>query len=243
MKLIGRKRQPRLPFQLDAASRTPERLQMPLCLPPSRNVSAPVTALLLVLASHFGCASGMKAHPYARRYLVAVMQIENHAVEKDAEPFLESVRSILITELISSGRLRLIERDRVDVIVREQVLGKTGLIETDSAMKVGRLLGAQAVLLARVNALKIEKNATTFGDARASSLTIQASLDARLIHAETGEILAASEERFTDTSREFRAGQDDIRTGNIDRKVLVGHVLENGARALARKLAALVPQR
>ncbi len=208
-----------------------------------RRVVHRVLPVALIPLALLVCASTPTAYPHAKRYLVAVMRVENQTAEKDVEPYLESVRSILISELVAGGRLRLIERDRVDVILKEQALGKTGLVETDSAMRIGRLLGAQAVLLVRVSALKGEPNVTTAGDASYRTLTVQASLDARLVHAETGEILAASEERSAETAREFSAGKDDVRTGRIDRPALTGHVLENGARLLARKLSALVPQK
>lgn len=208
---------------------------------PIRKTCITICIGILSLSTLAHCASAPAGYEHSKRYLIAVLRVENRSGEKSAQEFLESVRGILVNELISSGRVRLIERDRVDVVFKEQALGQTGLIETDSAMRVGQLLGAQAVLLTRISALKTEESQTQMADARATTLSVKATLDTRLVHCETGEILAASDQRHEDSARAFEAGRGDVKAGSINKKALVGEVLQTGGRALARKLIGSIP--
>jgi hypothetical protein len=84
----------------------------------------------------------------------------------------ESLRSALI----QLQRVTVIEREQIEQIVKEQHFNHTGLVGGDSAVALGKLLGASAIVVGSV---------TRFGD----TYTINArSLDTR-----TGEALAAAQ--------------------------------------------------
>lgn len=52
----------------------------------------------------------------------------------------------LIDALVNQNRFRIIERDKLDVILQEQKLSRTKLIDRKTALKLGRLIAAQSVL-------------------------------------------------------------------------------------------------
>ncbi|MCU0844818.1 MAG: CsgG/HfaB family protein [Spirochaetes bacterium] len=53
-----------------------------------------------------------------------------------------------------TGRVDVVEREALERILREQNLSMTGLIDDKSAVKVGKLLGADVILVGRGSALR-----------------------------------------------------------------------------------------
>ena len=53
-----------------------------------------------------------------------------------------------------TGRVEVVEREALERILREQNLSMTGLIDDKSAVKVGKLLGADVILVGRGSALR-----------------------------------------------------------------------------------------
>lgn len=90
------------------------------------------------------------------------------ATPQDAEILTERFR----TELAARNAFRLVERDRMDEILREQGLQKSGCTSTECAVQTGRLLGVRSTITGSISHL-----GTTW------------SVSAREIDVETGEIL------------------------------------------------------
>ncbi|RPI95687.1 MAG: hypothetical protein EHM32_05165 [Spirochaetales bacterium] len=53
-----------------------------------------------------------------------------------------------------TGRVEVVEREALERILKEQNLSMTGLIDDKSAVKVGKLLGADVILVGRGSALR-----------------------------------------------------------------------------------------
>jgi len=106
---------------------------------------------------------------------LAILVFENGAFGKDARDYdglSKSVPSFLVTDMASNPNIRVIERDQVQKLVDEQKLVTDGHVDKGSAIKVGKLLGAQHMI---------------FG-----SYTVDPKgnfrIDARSVNVETGEI-------------------------------------------------------
>jgi hypothetical protein len=56
-----------------------------------------------------------------------------------------------------TGQIEVVERDALNKIMKEQNLGMTGLIDEGSAVKVGKLLGADVIVIGRGTMLKRKK--------------------------------------------------------------------------------------
>lgn len=87
-----------------------------------------------------------------------------------------SFQDSLIANLIDQNRFRIVERDKLDIILSEQKLSRTKLIDKSTALKLGRLVAAQSIIAGNI----IE-----------TSTGIE--IVARLIDTETSEILAAED--------------------------------------------------
>lgn len=61
-----------------------------------------------------------------------------------------SFQDYLIDALVHRNRFRMIERSRLDAILREQQLGQTALVEKDTALQLGRLAAAHAIVTGTV---------------------------------------------------------------------------------------------
>jgi TolB-like protein len=80
------------------------------------------------------------------RPVVAVLYFDNNSIGKDRADFDglgKGIADLLITDLASSPRMRIVERERVQKLLEEQSLTKSGAIDPSTAVKLGKVLGAQ----------------------------------------------------------------------------------------------------
>jgi TolB-like protein len=77
--------------------------------------------------------------------VVAVLAFDNNSIGKDAKDFDgigKGVMDLLITDLASNPKVRVVDRERVQQILDEQKLSKSGAMDAETAVRVGKLLGA-----------------------------------------------------------------------------------------------------
>lgn len=84
------------------------------------------------------------------------------------------------TNLLKLKGYSVIDRGALDQLIKEQKLTQTGVIDQDKAVEIGKLLGAEGVVLGTVTEY-IPRNYLLFPPAKVS-------LTARLINTRTGEV-------------------------------------------------------
>lgn len=82
----------------------------------------------------------------------------------------------LITNLVKKRRFKVIEREFLDKIMAEQSLGMTGIVDEQSAINAGKVIGAEAIIMGKYNEIEGHYHIST-----------------RLIDVETSETITASE--------------------------------------------------
>ncbi|MBP1649271.1 MAG: Tetratricopeptide repeat-containing protein [Bacteroidetes bacterium] len=108
------------------------------------------------------------------RLALAVMPFVGKGEAKDlAEPMTEE----MIAQLVTLRRFKVIERSALDKVLEEQSLQASGLVDDKTATNLGKLAGADAIV---VGSLNIAKNRTK--------------VSARVIDTETGETIVAKAE-------------------------------------------------
>jgi curli biogenesis system outer membrane secretion channel CsgG len=123
-----------------------------------------------------------------------------------------AMQDVFVTELVKSGKFRVIDRERLDAIMREKNLTLSGDIDPSSAIEIGKLLGVEYFLTGSVT----EYGATDVG-AHGSGRrglpgfgvgkkTFVAAANARIIDAQTGEILWADEARGEESNVKVSVG-------------------------------------
>ncbi len=114
------------------------------------------------------------------RLSLAVLPFDN----KGSSPEVASmVQDNMITTLYNLRRFKILERSKIDEIVKEQKLGMTGFIDPAKAVKVGKVIGVDAILMGSI-----------------SSTATGVAITARMIDTETGTIITAKDAFSDQTS-------------------------------------------
>jgi TolB-like protein len=80
---------------------------------------------------------------------VAIMFFNNNVFTKDARDYdglSKGIADFLITEMAANPNIRLIERDQVQKLIDEQKLVTGGQVDRETAVRIGKLLGAQHMI-------------------------------------------------------------------------------------------------
>jgi TolB-like protein len=111
---------------------------------------------------------------------IAVLYFENNSLaqKQQMDPLRKGLADMLITELSKIEQLQVIERAQLQKVLEEMALGQTGILDESTAQNVGKLLGAQTLLLGGFMHM----------------LDGQMRIDVRIVEVETGLTLKAEEE-------------------------------------------------
>ncbi len=109
----------------------------------------------------------------ASRLSLAIFPFEIKGTKND---IAQLYRELFFVKLMDQNRFRILEREKLDVILREQKISGSGIVDQNTAIEVGKLMAAQTSLVGTI----IETN-------------IGLEIVARLIDNETSEILAVKD--------------------------------------------------
>jgi len=111
---------------------------------------------------------------------VAVMEFTD--LKGNVTDFGRFLAEETITKLFETGKFKVIERQMLNKVIKEQQLSLTGVVDPESAKKLGKILGVDAICSGTI-----------------SDLAQNLRVNARMINTETGEVFAvASVEIFKD---------------------------------------------
>ena len=111
--------------------------------------------------------------------------------------------------LMRTGRFTVVDRSAVDMLLDEQEFSYSGVVDPASAARLGKMLGAEAVMLITVSSLKHDDFFSDSPEYRAAQLYI------RLISVETTELLYSAQGE----SSSFE-GANDALQGALEMAVL-----------------------
>jgi TolB-like protein len=133
-----------------------------------------------------GCAQRVLVQPpenITRYNRIAILPLETDSYLSTAGNQLAD--EIVLNLIKNAPELDIVERSRVDVVMREQDLARSGYISPESAIALGRMLGVRAVLAGSVS--------LSIGDIAPTPLSAQrvatGAATVRLIDTETGKIV------------------------------------------------------
>ena len=143
-----------------------------------------LVAILAVLCIVLGCAGSLRAEERLEPAgldripkTLAILPFENNSVtDPDLfAPLSKGLSAMLISDLNKSGSaLKLIERGKIQALLKEIALSQTGSVDEATAIRAGKILGAQAI---------------AFGSFMVFGKTVR--IDARIIKVETSELIMA----------------------------------------------------
>ena len=114
------------------------------------------------------------------RLSIAVLPFETKGQAQEIE---FTLMEKLITQLVNLRRFRVIERGAMDKVMNEQALGMSGMVDEETAVEVGKLAGADVIIVGTINI------AEGFGK-----------VSARGIDTETAETIVAKESQTGEPS-------------------------------------------
>jgi TolB-like protein len=85
------------------------------------------------------------ASAQANAPVVAVLAFENSAFgpgAKDYDGIGKGIMDLMITDLASGSKVRVVDRERLQNLLDEQKLAQSGAVDATTAIKVGKLVGA-----------------------------------------------------------------------------------------------------
>jgi len=108
---------------------------------------------------------------------IAIMEFDNYSVGEYQEELgfiTKGLADFFETDFAAISDLKVVERDKIDYIIKELELSESGKVSTGSAVQVGKLLGAQIMVFGSITQL----------DSRNTNMLIKA------VKVETSEIIA-----------------------------------------------------
>ncbi len=104
---------------------------------------------------------------------------------------------MLVTQLVKSGKFLVVERQELEAVLQEQSIGMSGMVTSQSAARVGKLLGVELIVTGSVTEFgeKETKIGGVLGRLKIggsiSRRKARAVVDVRLVNSQTGEIVLA----------------------------------------------------
>jgi len=148
----------------------------------NRNRKLRISICVLVfflLASGFMVQAAFGNPPAIKeRWIIAVFPLEDLTSSAETKGLGEEIAATLTDGLARSGKVRIVERSRLKQMLEELKLSASGIIDDQTAIRAGKFLGANALLLGSF--LKFRESVK---------------INVRMVKTETGEIL--STERVT----------------------------------------------
>lgn len=149
-------------------------------IPVSPNVINPLpTTSILVVTKKY---DPNKSTQVGSRLAVAVLPFE---ADRSGQQYKDGVSNEMINQLVGLQRFRVIERSAMEKIVSEQKIQASGVVDDKSAVKLGKIAGADALVLGSITVID--------GKVKVS---------ARLVDVETAETIVAQDAVSENTASE-----------------------------------------
>ena len=231
---------------------------------------------LAILAGGLAVSAFSQAAPTGRKPRVAVMDFDYGTVQTTSAAVFgtnvdvgKGITNLLVTDLVKDGNFSVIERSALDKVLNEQNFSNSNRADPNSAARIGKLLGVDAIVVGTITEFGNETKHTGLGGAGGnwggwglghvghSNSKANVSITARIINIDTGEIMAVADgdgqSSRSSTSllggggdwHGFGAGDADFGSSNFQ-QTIIGEATKNAVQQLATNLdsqSAKVPVR
>ncbi|MEK7742766.1 MAG: CsgG/HfaB family protein, partial [Elusimicrobiota bacterium] len=158
---------------------------------------------------------------------IGVVDFENKSAYAQAR-LGTAASDILVTELAKTEKFVVVERDKLHKIMDEQKLQASGAVDSRTAVQVGRLLGLNAIVTGAVSEFGVKTEGSEYLLVQSKRQTAEATVDIRIVDAETGQVLYADSGKGKASSGKgsvlglgTRGGYDETLEGKALRAAIV----------------------
>ncbi|MEM6794377.1 MAG: CsgG/HfaB family protein [Acidobacteriota bacterium] len=167
--------------------------------------------IVFILAVALAAAAATPA--FAEKPRIAVLEFKNKANNQYWwNGGASAMQDVFVTELVKSGKFRVMDREALASVLREKNLALSGDVDPSTAVRAGKLIGVRYLLTGSITEYGIDDaGASGPGVGNLPSFSVKrrkftAASNARIIDAQTGEIIWADEARAEEKSRKVRVG-------------------------------------
>jgi curli biogenesis system outer membrane secretion channel CsgG len=132
-------------------------------------------------------------------YTLAILP-PTSGVAVDEKSDFDGLRDFAGMAMIQNGHFSEVERSRIDEVLKEQEFGATGIVDPGKAASLGKVLGADAVMLTNIVS---SKNNPFFNDPKER----ETELNVRIVSSSTGEVLFRGRGESSSFESELEAWQ------------------------------------
>lgn len=142
--------------------------------------------------------------------------------------------TMMTTALSSIGKFQIVERSKLGALADEQLLGQSGLIDADSAARIGRVKGVDYLLLGTITRAEVAKSSFGLGGRLSiGKVTLHLEMDIRFIDTETGEVKFATFVSRSESKNDWGIGGIQVDASNPAFESVAREVTEGLARDIA----------
>lgn len=181
-------------------------------------------------------------YEFQKRFRVAIFRFENQTKSRLNEHYLEPIQEGLMAALLKTGRLRLIERGKINALLKEHQLAQTGVVDYKNAKKIGRMLSADALLVGSLLTVDTSINIDEFMGAKKKEYVVRVTMSGRIIDVETSEVLATDSIEATRRATEEK-NMLGVESRSINKNKVITDTVKDATRKLADRLASMVPEK
>ncbi len=181
------------------------------------------TVLFLAVCFAFPATTAFAQKGPQLKKRLAVLTFEDKTSQAYSYGFMgkdagDAFSEMLTTALVKSDNYIVIERNELQQLLQEQGLGATGIVTQESAAEIGKVLGAELVIIGSVSEFGNSRQ-TTGGNTRKVGVGIDNSkatvaVDVRIVDPSTSEILAAENIRKSESKKGLNLRVKDVQVGS-----------------------------
>ncbi|HEX3866901.1 MAG TPA: FlgO family outer membrane protein [Gemmatimonadaceae bacterium] len=135
-----------------------------------------VLCLAIVSAAGPAHAQAAPATTTVPKKTVAILYFDNYTGQSDYDALGKGISSMMISDLSSVQEIQLVERDRMQDLLKEMELQHSKYFDSTTALKAGKMVGAQYVVVGAF-----------------AAVNPQMRIDTRVVKVETGEIVKTAQ--------------------------------------------------
>jgi len=182
------------------------------------------------------------ANAAEKKIRIAVMPLDMHQVKRwwtSNWDVGDGIAETIITELVNTGEFTVVERTQLQKVLDEQQLGKEGVLDPATAVRVGKILGVQLMLLGTVTEFSLDTQKVNVPILGKVEVTIaRCVINAKMVSMETAEIMAAMKGEGQFDRKGFALGDafGDLQGLSFSSREFRDHILGQATEVAAKQI-------